>query len=157
MRTLVVTALVAGLAAGMPTPGATAPPPADVLVEGRVSEGHTLRDGGQGGVWIEATHLSPQSVPSRARSVLQRYPLDRHTVFVIAMDTHSVDLSRYDMERLSELRAGGRGYAPVRWEAIAESSHHRLGALIFPRVDLPADLVIAGVAGVPARVFRWLP
>ncbi|MDQ7820821.1 MAG: hypothetical protein QN173_08680 [Armatimonadota bacterium] len=144
--------------AGLPAWGAgPAGPDRSHMVERRVGDGHALRDAGWGGVQIQVVHLSPDAVPSAARTLLGRYPLDRYTIFLVSLDTHAGDLSGYDMAALSELVAAGKTYAPVRWEGIAESSHHRLGALIFPRVDLPADLVIRAVGGVAARTFRWLP
>jgi len=113
----------------------------------------TQRDAGAGAVEIEVTLLPPGS-PQAAR-----YAAGGQTVFLVAMNTHSVDLSGYDLVQLSELRAGGRRLAPLRWVATSESGHHRSGALIFPEVDRAAGLEVRmmTVAGVPVRLFRWGP
>lgn len=145
--------VLAGLPAWAGPPG----PDRSRMVERRLGGGHSLRDAGWGEVQIQVVHLSPDAVPPAARPLLGRYPLDRYTIFLVSLDIHAGDLSGYDMAALSELVAAGKTYAPVRWEGIAESSHHRVGALIFPRVDLPADLVIRAVGGVAVRTFRWLP
>lgn len=61
--------------------------------------------------------------------------------------------------RISELQAGERRMAPIRWVAISDTNHHRSGALIFPEVDRSTEmeLRIRSVAGVPVRIFRWAP
>lgn len=89
-------------------------------------------------------------------------------VFEVAMDTHSVDLDGYDLAKLAVLRTDkGQEVRPSGWDAPA-GGHHRRGRLIFP--DKAPDgsavmgpdtawieLVIRDVAGVPERVFRWMP
>jgi hypothetical protein len=80
-------------------------------------------------------------------------------VFVVAMNTHSVDLSSYDLATLSELRAGEQRLSPVRWVATSNNTHHRSGGLVFPEVDRAAvlELRLSAIAGVPVRLFRWNP
>jgi len=91
----------------------------------------------------------------------QRDYLDKYLVFSLSLNTHSVDLSPYQLEALSLLRDGrGRDAQPVRWEEDqGSSSHHRSGRLLFPREGLdPAsglELVVRDVGGVTERTFRW--
>ena len=87
-------------------------------------------------------------------------------VFVVAMDTHSIDLDSYDLKDLAVLKINaGQGLRPIAWDA-PKGGHHRSGALVFPAT--PADgglsidpdaltmtLVIRDVAGVPERIFQW--
>jgi len=128
-----------------PAPDPGAAPPAASAASGMVR-----RDQGEGGVDIEVTWGGPQAAP---------FEPDRYTVFLVALNTHSVDLSVYDMVRISELRIGGMTLRPLRWVDISDNSHHRRGVLIFPKIPSgqPVELVIGTIAGVPARTFRWIP
>lgn len=87
---------------------------------------------------------------------------DDSIVFNVVMDTHSVDLDKYDLSSLSLLRdEKGNKYNPVSWQA-PPGGHHRSGDLTFP---LPLtisrgetqyiEMVVKDVAGIPQRVFRW--
>lgn len=111
--------------------------------------GRVQRDAA-GGVEIEVTLGGPGAA---------RYEPDRYTVFLVSFTTHSGDLSRYDLVALSALRAGGKILTPLRWVSTSDDSHHRAGALLFPKVDegRPVELTIRNIAGVPARIFRWTP
>ena len=87
-------------------------------------------------------------------------------VFRVALNTHAVDLSAYDLRQLAVLRTDqGREARPSRWDAPI-SSHHREGTLTFPATGSDGrpligsgtraiELIIRDVAGVPARTFRW--
>lgn len=86
--------------------------------------------------------------------------------FVVTMDTHSIDLDRYDLATLATLKTGaGLELQPIAWDA-PKGGHHRGGTLVFPAtpadggVSIDADaltmtLVIRDVAGVPERIFQW--
>ncbi len=117
------------------------------------------RDRGEGGVEVEVLYVTPEYLRTSNDRALQKYEPDRNTVFVVAMNTHTVDLSGYDMLKISELVAGGKRYAPVRWQSSSDSSHHRSGVLIFPKAQppFPVELLIKAIAGVPVRTFRWAP
>lgn len=89
-------------------------------------------------------------------------------VFMVTMETHSVDLDGYDLATLATLRTrGGAEVAPSSWDA-PPGGHHRSGTLTFPATDTagnpvlgdgesPLELVIRDVAEVPERRFRWDP
>ncbi len=153
--------LIAALAAGLVVFGLVF-----LVTAGRQSQepqaqaapSYVQRDQGKGGVEIEVTYVTPDYLRAGGSSA-QRYSPDKYTVFLVSMNTHSVDLAGYDMAKISELRVAGRTYAPLRWESTSDDNHHRSGALIFTKVDLslPAELVIKAVAGVPVRTFRWMP
>ncbi len=119
---------------------------------------YVQQDRGEGGVEIEVTYVTPDYLRAGGASA-QRYSPDKYTVFLVSMNTHSVDLAGYEMAKISELRVAGRTYAPLRWESTSDNNHHRSGALIFPKVDVsqPAELVIKTIAGVPQRLYRWQP
>lgn len=79
-------------------------------------------------------------------------------IFDISMNTHSVELD-YDMTKIATLRDDqGRTYAVQDWNGAA-GGHHREGSLTF---ELPAgaapkwlELNLAGISGVPTRLFKW--
>ena len=87
-------------------------------------------------------------------------------VFTVAMDTHSVDLDRYDLRQLAVLRTDqGQEIQPTGWDA-PKGGHHREGTLTFPATTADGqpflgpntrsvELVIRNVAGVPERILRW--
>ena len=113
----------------------------------------TQRDAGEGAVEIEVTLVVPNS-PDAAK-----YGAETQTVFLVSMNTHSVDLSGYDLTQISELLAAGQRLAPIRWVSTSDDSHHRAGALLFPKVNqrVPLELRIKTIAGVAVRTFRWAP
>jgi len=117
------------------------------------------RDRGEGGVEIEVLYATPEYARTSNDKALQKYEPDRYAVFVVAMNTHTVDLSGYDMVKISELVAGGKRYAPLRWQSTSENAHHRSGVLIFPKIQppFPVELLIKTVAGIPVRRFQWTP
>lgn len=82
--------------------------------------------------------------------------------FEVAMDTHSVPLSQYDLSKLARLRdSQGGEYAPTAWTAPA-GDHHRKGMLAFPLPEAVGqggaayvEIVVRDIAGIPQRVLRW--
>ncbi len=117
------------------------------------------RDKGEGGVEIEVLYATPEYVRTSNDKALQKYEPDRNTVFVVAMNTHTVNLGGYDMVKISELVASGKSFAPLRWASTSDNVHHRSGVLTFPKFQplFPAELLIKTIAGVPVRRFQWAP
>jgi len=117
----------------------------------------------QGGVEIDVTWVTPESLAKVDSEQARSYGLDDYVLLEVKFTTHSGDLSRLDMTGLSAIRAGGREYAPQAWESISDDSHHRAGVLVFARkapsgASLDAgtvELVMKGIANVAERVFRW--
>ncbi len=87
---------------------------------------------------------------------------DAPLVFEVSMNTHSVDLDRYDLSRLAILRDdAGNEYRPLFWDS-APGGHHRQGTLTFPVPDSLGrgeakhiEMVIRDIAGVKERVLKW--
>ena len=87
-------------------------------------------------------------------------------VFAVAMDTHSVDLDRYDLKDLAVLKTdAGQELRPITWDA-PKGGHHRDGTLTFSATGpdagpsiapdaLTMTLVIRDVADVRERTFQW--
>jgi hypothetical protein len=87
-------------------------------------------------------------------------------VFKVALNTHSVDLTQFDLTKLVVLRTSDGTVVAKNfsWEPQSESSHHRLGLL---KVDATVDgkalitketkfleLELKGI-GTPSRLFKW--
>ncbi len=87
--------------------------------------------------------LTPQGVASGKLSV------------AIAANTHSVDLSPFDLKQMTELELDGRKIKPA--EAPTLSGHHASGILVF---DVGQDITkftikIKGIPKVEERAFSW--
>ncbi|MDR7416418.1 MAG: hypothetical protein QN193_05510 [Armatimonadota bacterium] len=104
----------------------------------------TIRDRGAGGVTVTATWQGFR---------------DGAVAFRLSLDTHSVDLSGFDVLAHVGLRAGaGAELRPLRWEEERSSSHHRTGVLYFPVPNPLPDrlaLVVRDLAGVAERVLAF--
>ncbi|MBI2141969.1 hypothetical protein HYU15_00590 [Candidatus Woesearchaeota archaeon] len=78
----------------------------------------------------------------------------------VLVNTHSVDLSQFDLADLSTLRYKGKSLKPV--SAPVLSGHHSSGEMVF---DLGGDadsvnaggfaITIKGIPAVDERVFEW--
>ncbi len=87
---------------------------------------------------------------------------DGSLIFNVSMNTHSVDLDRYDLGKLAVLRdSAGNEYHPVSWDS-ATGGHHRQGTLAFPVPDSLSqgkaryvEMVIRDVAGIEERALKW--
>ena len=86
--------------------------------------------------------------------------------FTVEMNTHSVDLDKYDLSKLSTLRTDeGREVTAIAWDGPSGGGHHRSGVLVFPATEggkplidaktRSVELTIRDVAGVKERVLRW--
>lgn len=143
---LMMVTVVAFLAAACgPTAGSTAGRPDSPGSAQKLRPANaTVRDGGAGGVTVGATWVGIQ---------------DRELVFRLTLDTHSVDLSRFDVAANTTLRdASGREFQAAGWEDERRDSHHRAGTLRFPAPDNLSGqvaLVVRNLAGVPERVLSF--
>jgi hypothetical protein len=119
-----------------------------------LSERDLVRKSSQGEVDVDVVYLNPL-MPEEKEKI----------VFKVYMNTHTVDLSGYRVEKLSTFR-NSRGVViseGFNWVPEMESGHHRYGYLILPaRINgtelvTPEDeyivLEIDGVQG--RRIFRW--
>jgi hypothetical protein len=85
---------------------------------------------------------------------------DNSFSFSVVMDTHSINLDRYDLKQLAELKDDqGNEYQPISWDSAA-GGHHRTGTLKFLQIGSQVEphtleLVIRDIAGVKERIFKW--
>ena len=97
-----------------------------------------------GGVTVKATYKTPQP--------------QNELRFEIVIDTDTVNLDGYDLQKLALLRdSSGKIYDPVKADAKG-SAHHRSAEIFFPRPTGGAqqvDLVIKDIAGVKERVLHF--
>lgn len=73
----------------------------------------------------------------------------------IKADTHSVDLSPFDLAKITTLAANGKTYKPT--SASALSGHHAGGTLRFNIKKAPQQFTIR-IQGIPAqqqRIYQW--
>ena len=88
-------------------------------------------------------------------------------VFATKINTHSVDLSQYQLDKLSYLvDSSGNKYYPSGWiESEGSGGHHRSGVLVFSGSDDGAagilsndkyfEIIVNDVGDIPERTFRW--
>lgn len=110
-------------------------------ITGTSAGAHEAIDGGQGGVIAEAKHEQKSG----------------DLEFVLSLDTHTVDLTKFDPVQQVQLRADGQTYAPQTVTETGErSSHHQNYRLTFPPVGEKAlILTVDNVGGVVERALPF--
>ena len=110
----------------------------------------------QGAVMVSVTLLTPDKPRVDGKLAVQ-----------VKLETHTVNLDQYQLEKLALLRdAQGREVPALGLESPSGGGHHREGVLTFPGTDaggkplLSPDaktltLILSGIGGVGERVFRW--
>jgi len=75
--------------------------------------------------------------------------------FDISLNTHSVDMSQFDLTKIVELIADGSVYYPVSAPTLA--GHHNSGTLKFEIPSEPSSfkVTIKGIPDVDVRTFEW--
>lgn len=82
-------------------------------------------------------------------------------VFEIVMNTHSVDLTQYDLTKISTLSFGSEGRASENftWEPSSTDSHHIKGFLKWsgsvPKNSSLIQLELKDIDQVTSRIFAW--
>lgn len=122
--------------------------------KGGISEEALTRTSAGSAVSVDVTFLSP----------LQKNKDE--LVFRVALDTHSVDLLGFKIDKLSALKTseGIEVKEGFVWVSESESSHHRSGYLKLPAKTLEGrplisektEYIILEISGIEAaRVFKW--
>lgn len=80
---------------------------------------------------------------------------NRNLILNIALNTHSVDLSQFDLKQITVLRYNGKTAYPI--EAPKIVGHHSSGSIVF---NVNGDLkdftiTIKGIPKVEERVYEW--
>jgi Spy/CpxP family protein refolding chaperone len=110
----------------------------------------------QGAATVSATLLTPDKPRADGKLAVQ-----------VKLETHTVDLDQYQLEKLAFLRdAQGRQVQALGLESPSGSGHHREGVLTFPGTDASGKpllsheantltLILRGIGGVAERGLRW--
>jgi hypothetical protein len=139
---------------------AAQPPPAQPTVPAQapaLTEADLTRTSQAAGITVAVTFMNPLLKPEEVNGKL---------VFKVALDTHTVDLSQFDLTKLAVLRTSeGKVIADgFSWEPESESSHHRSGLLKLAATTEGTLLITPGTnyielelkeIGVPSRLFKW--
>jgi hypothetical protein len=133
------------------------------------SESLTVKDQGEGNVEVTVTYVTPGYLEAQGQSdIVSSLELDKNLAFAVVLNTHSVELSGYEVDKISYLRdEDGKGYPALSgWLSAEDSGHHRSGIIRFAKSDSSGNpilkpgakylgLVIKDLAGVAERTFRW--
>lgn len=151
-----------------PEPTIPEPSPAENTPRSDAWEAYIRTDKGEGEVLVDVTYAPPEYFALiDEEKEGEKLGAGRKILFLVQFETHSVDLSAYDLTKLSSLRIdGGKALVPEGWVSISDDSHHRAGVLRFPGtgsdgvpVITPQTnslrLVIRDIAGVEVRAFEW--
>ncbi|MDE3094826.1 MAG: hypothetical protein KGK07_02360 [Chloroflexota bacterium] len=122
----------------------------------------TQTDNGAGAVTVTATWVTPDHLADddKLRAAAAAYLGPDVALVHVALNTHSVDLSKYDLGKLSTLDAGQGAQPPLGWKRLSSSdSHHTEAVLAFKRPASTRDvtLTIREVGGVAERRLAWAP
>ncbi len=73
----------------------------------------------------------------------------------MAVNTHSVDLSQFDLQRQTTLNYNNKQIKPT--QAPSLSGHHSNGMLVFDVPEQPQKftIVMSSIPAMPERVFQW--
>ncbi len=76
-------------------------------------------------------------------------------VFAIGVNTHTVDLSSFDLKKVTTLIVDGEKFSPL--SAIVLTGHHNQGELTFAVDSLPETftIIIQGIPENEERIFSW--
>lgn len=154
LRRLLLAVALAAAAAGLACGGGSSAP------GDAAGPALTVRDDGTGGVTVEATwgtdaHLNASD---DLASVAATYTGREVTFVHVRLDTHSVDLSKYDLAALAELETSAGRQAALAFHPLSAEGHHVAGVLAFPGRWKPerARLLVRDVGGVPLRRLEWV-
>lgn len=142
---VLMAALVAGgflfFRAGVPKPESTGPPPKNPDGPGQRFEKISSGSTNSGDVSVE---LTPHASLEGGKMVVD-----------ISVNTHSVDLTRFDLRGLTLLEYGAASLRPV--SALKLEGHHNSGTLVFETGTMPKEFTIRirGIPAVEERVFTW--
>lgn len=124
---------------------------------GQLTEADLTRTTSGAGITVAVTFMNPLLKPEETAGKL---------IFKVALDTHTVDLSQFDLTKLAVLRTSegvvvNKGFT---WEPESESSHHRAGLLkldatfegkpLITKETRYIELELKEI-GVPSRLFKW--
>ncbi len=84
-----------------------------------------------------------------------KYIAPKRLVVKFAMNTHSVDLSQFDLKKITTLTYNGKTFKPT--DANRLRGHHSFGLIVFDLDNEPENFTIT-IEGIPSedkREFTW--
>lgn len=126
--------------------------------ENQLSETELTKSSGEatpGNVAIDVTLVTEQNAGELGAD---SFDLNNEQVFYVQMNTHSVDITAFKMEKISSFAADGKKAKALKWESAMEGGgHHRSGFLVFERTDRTKrlQLTIKGIPNIAEREFNW--
>ncbi len=101
---------------------------------------------------VYATRSSPGEVTI---DITPKGIVNGNVIFEIAVNTHTVDMTEFDLSDITTLTIEGKEYRPISSPAL--SGHHNNGEIIFAITALPKtfEITITGIPDVEERVFSW--
>ncbi len=125
-------------------------------------------DNGEGNVQIEVTYTTPKILSSIVTTeTYEKINFEKNYVFMISINTHSVNLDQFDFVKLVFLRteSGEEFPALAKADTFSGESHHKLGVVefskkiqnesIFSKNDKSFELIIKSVSGVEERNYKF--
>lgn len=124
---------------------------------GAISIDQNERTNDEGPVTIAFSYMDPSQSSEYGDGI----------AFYTTINTHSVDLSQYQLDKISYLvDSSGNKYTPSGWvESEGSGGHHRSGVLVFSGSDGSGagilsndryfEIIVKDVGGIPERTFRW--
>lgn len=147
---LAVTAACAKGTSGAPSDSATS-----------TAASPTQKDDGAGSVTVEVTWVTPDHLADdeKLRAVADKHNGEDVVLLHVKMNTHSVNLSEYDLAKLSTLDAGAAPDPAIESVTISDDQHHAEAVLVFKRPGKASTvtLVVRDVGGVSERRLTWAP
>jgi len=79
----------------------------------------------------------------------------KNLVIAINVNTHTVELSQFDLKELTLLETEGKTFSPITAPQL--TGHHSSGELTFGLDKKPKEftVVIKNIPDVPLRIFSW--
>jgi hypothetical protein len=82
-------------------------------------------------------------------------PINGKILFDIYVNTHSVDLSQFDLKKITSLKYKDKSISPVSVPSLR--GHHSSGEIVFEIDEMPDSfsVIIKDIPKVEERIFTW--
>lgn len=130
----------------------------------------TRSDNGEENVSVSATYITTEFIKNdtgQGSIGTSKFDLKKNLVFLLSLNTHSVDLSQIKLADVTVIKTGdGKSIKAAGWAPVAEAlGHHRSGFILFPSNGKNGEpiistktrgltVVVKDIAGVD-RTFNW--
>ncbi|RHW38883.1 hypothetical protein D1B31_12930 [Neobacillus notoginsengisoli] len=130
----------------------------ETAIAQRVQESNEQRPDVQG-TESPLSKTDAQGAVTIRASILPEESGDGKLTFEILMNTHSVDLSQYNLAEMATISSGGKELpASFEWKTDGQDSHHMKGMLVWTgtvSLDKDLKLVLKDIGNIPEKRFFW--